>query len=243
LFLSEVNILLISFDLLITISFDPHVRFFPILRKITLDHRPVDMNNYAVNKITETLRYGTGFLIALTVILILSPLIIIMTILIKISGTGPVIYSQDRIGKNGKPFMIYKFRSMKYDAETGEPMLSGLGQERITRIGRFIRKYRIDEIPNFLNILKGDMTLVGPRPERKFFIDQLEKRVPEIIELQKIKPGITSWGEIKYGYASNVDQMVERLRYDLYYLKHRTLLFDLKIVILTIGTIIRGEGL
>lgn len=235
--------MLISFDLLITLCFGPHVRFFPILRKITLEHQPVYMNNYAVNKITETLRYGTGFLIALTVILILSPLIIIMTILIKISGTGPVIYSQDRIGKNGKPFMIYKFRSMKYDAETGEPMLSGLGQERITRIGRFIRKYRIDEIPNFLNILKGDMTLVGPRPERKFFIDQLEKRVPEIIELQKIKPGITSWGEIKYGYASNVDQMVERLRYDLYYLKHRSLLFDLKIVILTIGTIIRGEGL
>jgi lipopolysaccharide/colanic/teichoic acid biosynthesis glycosyltransferase len=201
------------------------------------------MNNDAVNKIPETLRYGTDLLIALTIMIILCPLILIITILIKISGTGPVIYSQDRIGKNGKPFMIYKFRSMKYDAETGEPMLSGLGQERITRIGRFIRKYRIDEIPNFLNILKGDMTLVGPRPERKFFIDQIEKRVPEIIELQKIKPGITSWGEIKYGYASNVDQMVERLRYDLYYLKHRTLLFDLKIVILTIGTIIRGEGL
>jgi lipopolysaccharide/colanic/teichoic acid biosynthesis glycosyltransferase len=159
-----------------------------------------------------------------------------------ITGRGPVIYSQDRIGKNGKPFSIYKFRSMVFDAERGVPLLSGDNEERITRIGHFLRKFRIDEIPNFINVLKGEMSVVGPRPERRFFIDQILKRAPEYEQLHKVKPGVTSWGQVKYGYASCVDEMIERLDYDLFYLKHRSLWFDLKILLYTVATVFKGKG-
>ncbi len=184
-----------------------------------------------------------GILISLTALCVLSPLIIILSFLIKVSGKGPVIYSQDRIGKNGKPFVIYKFRSMVFNAETGLPRLSCSNEERITRIGRFLRKYRIDEIPNFINVIKGDMSIVGPRPERKFFIDQIMERNPAFSELLRIKPGITSWGQVKYGYASDVDQMLERLEYDLYYIRNKSLFLDIKILFCTTGTILKGKGL
>ena len=167
----------------------------------------------------------------------------ILAVVIRLSGKGPVIYTQDRIGKDGKPFSIYKFRSMVYDAEKGEPFLSASGDERVTRTGRFLRKYRLDEIPNFINVLKGEMSIVGPRPERLFFINQIIKSAPQYIELHKVKPGITSWGQVKYGYASSVDGMIERLDYDLFYLKNRSTWFDLKIIILTIGTVLKGNGI
>jgi lipopolysaccharide/colanic/teichoic acid biosynthesis glycosyltransferase len=183
------------------------------------------------------------YLFSVIILLILSPFILLISIYIRLSGRGPVIYWQDRIGKDGKPFVIYKFRSMVYEAESGRPLLSGNSEERITRTGRFLRKYRIDEIPNFFNVLKGEMSIVGPRPERKFFIDKIIVRAPEYIELQTVKPGITSWGQVKYGYASNVDEMTERLEYDLYYLKHRSIWFDLKILIMTIGTVLKGKGI
>jgi lipopolysaccharide/colanic/teichoic acid biosynthesis glycosyltransferase len=172
----------------------------------------------------------------------MSPCILFLLAAIRISGKGPAIYSQDRIGKDGKPFSIYKFRSMVYNAENGEPMLSGNNEERVTQIGRFLRKYRIDEIPNFINVLKGEMSVVGPRPERRFFIDQIMKRAPEYIALQKVKPGITSWGQVRFGYASNVDEMIKRLEYDLYYLKNRSLWFDLRIIFYTVSTIFKGKG-
>ena len=132
---------------------------------------------------------------------------------------------------------------MKNNAETEAPMLSGLTEDRITRIGRVLRKYRIDEIPNFFNVLKGDMSIVGPRPERQFFIDQIVIKNPDFKELLRVKPGITSWGQVKYGYASSVDEMLERLKYDLYYIKKKSLLFDLKIILYTLGTIVKGKGL
>jgi lipopolysaccharide/colanic/teichoic acid biosynthesis glycosyltransferase len=181
--------------------------------------------------------------VALLLLIFLSPLILFLYIIIRASGKGPVIYTQDRIGKNGKPFVIYKFRSMKNNAETEAPMLSGLTEDRITRIGRVLRKYRIDEIPNFFNVLKGDMSIVGPRPERQFFIDQIVIKNPDFKELLRVKPGITSWGQVKYGYASSVDEMLERLKYDLYYIKKKSLLFDLKIILYTLGTIVKGKGL
>lgn len=193
--------------------------------------------------VSELLLQFLNVLFSIVALIILSPVIIILSVLIMISGKGPVIYSQDRIGKNGEPFVIYKFRSMVYNAETGNPKLSGLNEERITRIGRFIRKYRIDEIPNFINVIKCDMAIVGPRPERQFFIDQIVKRNPDFTKLLKVKPGITSWGQVKYGYATNVDQMLERLEYDLYYLKNKSLWFDIKIFFYTIGTILKGKGL
>ena len=192
---------------------------------------------------SELLRQFFDVLFSIVALIILSPFIIILAILIRISGKGPVIYSQDRIGKNGKPFVIYKFRSMIYNAETGNPQLSGINEERITRIGKFLRKYRIDEIPNFINVIKCDMSIVGPRPERQFFIEQILERNPDFSKLLKVKPGITSWGQVKYGYATNVDEMLERLDYDLYYIKNRSLWFDIKIFLYTIITILKGKGL
>lgn len=183
------------------------------------------------------------YLFSVIFLLILSPFMLLLSVLIMISGKGPVIYTQDRIGKDGKPFVIYKFRSMIFEAEIGNPMLSGVQEGRLTRLGRFMRKHRIDEIPNFFNVLKGDMSIVGPRPERKFFIDQIIIKAPVYSELHKVKPGITSWGQVKYGYASNVDEMLERLEYDLYYLEYRSIWFDLKIMIMTFGTILKGKGI
>lgn len=180
---------------------------------------------------------------AILLIIILSPVILIVSVLIMITDKGQVIYKQDRVGKDGRPFSIYKFRSMKDDPDHGAHMLTGLNRERMTWIGKIMRPYRIDEIPNFLNVIKGDMSIVGPRPERKYYIDQIMKRAPEYINLQKVKPGVTSWGQVKFGYASNVDEMLERLDYDLFYMKHRSLLFDLKIIFCTIGTVLRGKGL
>lgn len=176
-------------------------------------------------------------------LILITPIIIIIVILVRLSGKGPVLYTQDRIGQNGKPFLIYKFRSMIYNAENNNPRLSGLDDARITKIGKFMRKYRIDEIPNFINVLKGEMSIVGPRPERKFYIDQIMTRNPAFSELLRIKPGITSWGQVKYGYATNVDQMLERLEYDLYYIKNRSLWFDIRIFLCTIFTILKGKGL
>jgi len=173
---------------------------------------------------------------------LLIPVILTLTIAIKLTGRGPVIYSQNRIGQSGKSFTMYKFRSMHFGTEDGVPLLSGKKDTRITGLGRFMRKHKLDEIPNFINVLKGEMSLVGPRPEQEYFVSQIVALKPEYRILHTIKPGITSWGQVKYGYASNVDQMIERLRYDLYYIDNRSLLLDLKIAVLTIGIIFKGEG-
>jgi lipopolysaccharide/colanic/teichoic acid biosynthesis glycosyltransferase len=190
----------------------------------------------------EKIRNIADILLSVIIIIVLSPVALIVAIIIKISGRGPVIYTQDRIGKNGKPFMIYKFRSMKFNSEDGGPLLSNGREGRVTKIGRYLRKYRIDEIPNFINVLKGEMSLVGPRPERKFFIDQIIKFEPRYQELQTIKPGITSWGQVKYGYASDINEMVDRVKYDLFYMEHRSIWFDIKILVFSIGVIIKGKG-
>jgi len=182
------------------------------------------------------------YVFSLLILILLSPFLLLLSVIILFSGKGPVIYTQDRIGKDGKPFSIYKFRSMVFDAEKGQPFLSVNGDERITLAGRFLRKYRIDEIPNFLNVLKGEMSIVGPRPERDFFICRIVEKAPQYIELHRVKPGITSWGQVKYGYASSVEEMIERLDYDIYYLRHRSLLFDMKIICFTIGAILKGKG-
>lgn len=182
------------------------------------------------------------YLFALTAITLLSPFFIALPVLIKLSSRGPVIFKQERIGQFGKPFNLYKFRSMYADAEKNGPALSSKHDPRVTPIGRFMRKTRLDELPNFINVLKGDMSIVGPRPERQIFIDQIVRIAPHYLHLQKVKPGITSWGQVKFGYAENVEQMVERLKYDIIYLENMTLYVDLKIIIYTILTVIKGRG-
>ena len=191
----------------------------------------------------ENFKTAMDYIVASLALVITSPLIPFLILGVKLSSRGAVFYSHERIGRYGKPFNIYKFRSMYVNAEKNGPELSSRTDDRITPFGRFMRKARLDEIPNFINVLKGEMSLVGPRPERKYFIDQIIKKNPHYIHLLKVKPGITSWGQVKYGYAENVDQMIDRLKYDLIYLDNMSIFVDLKILIYTLLTIVKRTGI
>lgn len=175
-------------------------------------------------------------------VVILSPLYLFAAIGVKLSSKGPIIFKQKRIGLHAKEFTIYKFRSMGKDAEKNGPELSSSHDNRITKFGQFMRRTRLDEIPQFFNVLKGDMSIVGPRPERKYYIDQIVEVAPEFRLLLKTKPGITSLGQVKFGYAENVEQMLERLKFDIIYVKNMSLYLDFKILIFTILTIIKQDG-
>ena len=175
-------------------------------------------------------------------IILLLPVYLFLALGVKMSSKGPIFYTHERIGRYGKPFNIYKFRSMYVDAEKMGPALSSKNDPRITPFGLFMRKVRLDETPQFFNVLKGDMSLVGPRPERQYFIDQIVKKAPHYTHLQKVRPGITSWGQVKFGYAENVDEMIERLKYDLIYMENMSLYVDFKIMIYTIKIIFQGRG-
>lgn len=191
----------------------------------------------------QNLKRIMDIFVSIIAIIILSPVYIITGIIVWSTSKGSIIYSQERIGLHGKPFMMHKFRSMYQDAEKdGKPRLASKVDPRITPFGRFMRKVRLDEIPQFFSVLNGDMALVGPRPERKFFIDQISERAPEYRLLQKIKPGITSWGQVRYGYAENIDEMIDRMKYDLLYLENQSIMMDVKILIWTVLIVVQGRG-
>lgn len=175
-------------------------------------------------------------------IILLLPLYIFLMAGVKLTSKGPIFYQQERIGLHGKPFMIPKFRSMYVGAEKDKPQLSSKNDSRITSFGKMMRKLRLDEIPQFFTVLTGDMSLVGYRPERQFFIDQIVERAPHYRMLFKVKPGITSWGQIKFGYASTVDEMIQRLKYDILYVENMSLAMDFKIMFYTVLIIIQGRG-
>jgi exopolysaccharide biosynthesis polyprenyl glycosylphosphotransferase len=184
----------------------------------------------------------SDILIALIVLLICAPIYLLLMVGVKFSSPGPIFFKQIRIGLHGKPFFIYKFRSMYINAEEDGPALAKQDDKRVTAIGKILRKYRMDELPQFYNVLLGDMSLVGPRPERKFFIDQIIKIAPHYKQLQRVRPGITSWGQVKYGYAENVDEMVERLKFDILYIENISLAVDVRILIYTVKIILQGRG-
>ena len=190
----------------------------------------------------KSLKRLIDVLISFSALVLLLPFFILIAVLIKRNSKGPIFYFQERIGKNGRPFEIIKFRTMIVDAEKNGPQLSNTGDQRITSIGVFLRKTRIDEFPQFLNVLKGEMSLVGPRPERQYYINLISQQEPHYLQLTSVTPGITSWGQVKFGYAENVEEMIRRMKYDLVYLKNRSLTLDFKIMFYTIIIILKAKG-
>jgi len=190
----------------------------------------------------KTVKRIMDLFISIIAIIILSPVFVILTIFIKSGSKGEIIFKQERIGFKNEPFQIYKFRSMYADSEKNGPQLSSKYDSRITKIGRFMRKTRLDETPQFFNVIKGDMSLVGPRPERQYFINKIIDKAPHYKHLSKVKPGITSWGQVKYGYAENVDEMIARLKFDLLYVENMSLSLDVKILFYTVIIMLKGSG-
>lgn len=202
----------------------------------------VDLTHSSLGEGGKNIKRTLDVMASFITLVVLSPLYLALALWVKMDSKGPVFYKQERIGRHQKPFEIIKFRSMHTDAEENGPQLSDDDDPRVTRCGRIMRKYRLDELPQFWNVLKGDMSIVGPRPERDFFIRQIMKKAPYYTLLYQTRPGITSWGMVKYGYASNVDEMVERSKFDLLYINNMSILVDLKIMLYTVLTILEGRG-
>lgn len=191
----------------------------------------------------RNVKRGSDILVSLCALVVLSPLYLALALAVRLDSPGPVFFMQERIGLSGRPFQIIKFRSMRVGAETEGPQLSSKADQRITRLGHYLRKYRLDEIPQFWNVLRGDMSLVGPRPERDYFIRQIMEIAPHYSRLLQVRPGITSWGQVKYGYASTIFQIVERMRYDLLYVDNCSIGMDLKILGYTVKIVLTGKGI
>jgi sugar transferase (PEP-CTERM system associated) len=181
---------------------------------------------------------GAIFLLALAL-----PVMVLTVVLIKLDSKGPVIYKQERVGQGGKPFHVVKFRSMRTDAEKdGVPKWATAGDSRVTRVGRIIRKCRVDELPQLFSVLRGDMSLVGPRPERQYFVDQLTQQIPFYAVRHSLKPGVTGWAQVRYQYGSTLEDTTQKLQYDLYYVKNHSLFLDLVVLFETVGVVLTGKG-
>ena len=227
------------------------VKFAPRLFEVVTGHvsftnvtsEPlVDITSSRMPAWQQSVKRVFDIVVSVVGMLILSPVYLYVAIRVKLGSKGPIFYKQERIGYEGSPFMIYKFRTMYIDAERMGPQLSQVNDPRITPFGHVMRKYRLDELPQFWNILRGDMSIVGPRPERRYYIEQIEKIAPYYCLVYKVKPGLLSWGPIKIGYSDTVEKMVERLRYDIIYMDNMTLQTDIKILFYSVGVILKGKG-
>ncbi|MDE2598554.1 MAG: TIGR03013 family PEP-CTERM/XrtA system glycosyltransferase [Rhodocyclaceae bacterium] len=193
--------------------------------------------------IRTTIKRAFDYAFALTMLILVSPVMLITALLILFEDGGPVFYKQERVGLNGRLFNVIKFRSMRNDAESdGKPRWATANDDRVTRVGRFIRKVRIDELPQLYCVLKGDMSMVGPRPERPFFVDKLTREIPFYTVRHSVKPGVTGWAQVRYHYGASVDDAVHKLQYDLYYVKNHTLLLDLVVLFETVSVVVGGKG-
>lgn len=202
----------------------------------------IDLTSANVTESTRNIKRIIDILVSSAALCLLAVPMLTIGIAVKLDSKGNVIFRQQRIGYRGKPFKILKFRTMREDAEKNGPRLSSENDSRVTRIGHYLRKYRLDELPQFWNVLKGEMSIVGPRPERRHFIDKIVTVAPQYTLVHQVRPGITSWGMVKYGYASSVEEMIERMRYDLVYLANISISVDIKILIYTVKTVIKGRG-
>lgn len=229
----------------IPIYITPHVLNLMAVRpkvKSVIVEPLVDITKTPLSPVAVNLKRLADIILSAVALIVLSPVLALIAIAVKMDSPGPVFYRQRRIGYHKKPFEIIKFRTMRVDAETAGPALSSSDDPRVTPVGRFLRKYRLDELPQFWNVLVGQMSLVGPRPEREYYIKKIMERVPAYSLLHQVRPGITSWGMVKYGYAKNVDEMIERLPYDLLYIENLSLGVDLKILFHTVHTVLTGKG-
>jgi sugar transferase (PEP-CTERM system associated) len=200
-------------------------------------------DGFRVSRVTRLMKRSIDLLLSTVLAVLTLPLMVVTALLVMLEDGRPVLYRQERIGENGRPFTLAKFRSMRKDAEKGgTPIWATKGDGRITRIGRVIRKTRLDELPQLWNVLRGDMSFVGPRPERPFFVDQLSKEIPFYQQRHAVKPGLTGWAQVKYRYGSSLEDATEKLRYDLYYIKHLSVIFDLTIVVDTVKVVLFRKG-
>jgi sugar transferase (PEP-CTERM system associated) len=214
--------------------------------KILLDDlRPswlVFSEGFRVSRVTRLLKRTIDLALSVSMGIVAFPLMVLTAIAVWLDSGAPVLYRQERVGENGRPFTLFKFRSMRQDAETGTPVWATEGDDRVTRIGGFIRKTRLDELPQLWNVVRGDMSFVGPRPERPFFVEELAKEIPFYQQRHAVKPGVTGWAQVKYRYGSSVQDAIEKLRYDLYYIKHLSISFDLTIVFDTVKVVLFRKG-
>ena len=200
-------------------------------------------HGFKVTWLLRVLKRASDVLLSLTGILVSLPLLPFIVLAIKLDSPGPILFSQNRVGEGDRLFSIYKFRTMRQDAESKTGAVwSQVNDPRITRIGNFLRKSRLDEIPQLFNILKGDMSLVGPRPERPEFVATLKEHIPYYSERHYVKPGLTGWAQVSYPYGASVEDAIEKLRYDLYYIKNISLLLDMRIILRTVGVVLFGKG-
>jgi sugar transferase (PEP-CTERM system associated) len=225
---------------------DPETVFERLTGKILLDDlKPswlIFSDGFRARRLTRLVKRSLDVALATVGLAIASPLVLLTALAVRLESEGPVLYAQDRVGEHGRVFTLYKFRSMRVDAEQGTPVWATEGDDRVTRIGRFLRLSRLDELPQLWNVLRGDMSFVGPRPERPFFVEQLAEVIPYYRQRHAVKPGVTGWAQVRYRYGSSIEDAREKLRYDLYYIKHLSIVFDLTIVFDTVKVIVSAKG-